>query len=50
MTKYRMTFEIDDYCVDSIEIAESRAFAIADLVEWDSDTKLTVINVEEVKE
>lgn len=50
MTKYRMTFEIDDECVDSMEIAELRAFAIADLVDWHSDTKLTIINIEEVKE
>lgn len=50
MTKYRMTFEIDDECVDSMEIAESRAFAIANIMWSEADIELTIINVEEVKE
>lgn len=50
MTKYRMTFEIDDDCVDNMEIAESRALAIAMMAEMDMDLDLTIINVEEVKE
>lgn len=48
--RFRVTFEIDDYCVDNMEIAESRALAIAMMADMDMDLDLTIINVEEVKE
>lgn len=50
MTKYRMTFELEEDCVDSIELAESRALAVAMMAGTDMDLYLTIINVEEVKE
>lgn len=48
--KFRMTFEMDDECVDSMKIAESRAFAIANRMWSEADMDLSIISVEEVKE
>lgn len=48
--KFRITFEVDDDCVDNMEVAESRALAIALMAGMDMDINLTILNVEEVKE
>ena len=49
--RYRMTFEIDDDCIDNMEVARSRALAIAHTMETEMDMNLTILNVEEsVKE
>lgn len=48
--KYRITFEMDDDCVDNMKVAESRALAIALMAEMDMDLNLTILNVKEVKE
>lgn len=45
--KYRMTFEIDDDCIDNMEVAESRALAIAYTMGAEMDMNLTILNVEE---
>lgn len=48
--RFRITFEIDDDCVDNMEVAESRALAIAKMADSDLDLDLTIINVEEAEE
>lgn len=48
--KFRITFEVDDYCVDNMEVAESRALAIAMMADSEMDLDLTILDVEEVKE
>jgi hypothetical protein len=48
--KFRITFEMDDDCVDNMEVAELRALAIAKMADSDLDLDLTIINVEEVEE
>ena len=48
--KYRITFELDDDCVDSMRIAESRAAAISELMWSEADMDLSIISVEEAKE
>lgn len=48
--KYRMTFEIDDDCIDGMGTAELRALAIAHIMESEIDMNLTILNIEEVKE
>lgn len=48
--KFRITFEMDDDYVDNMEVAESRAFAIASTMESEADMDLSIISVEEVKD
>lgn len=44
--KFRITYELDNDNVDSIELAESRALAIANAVGYETDMVLKILNVE----
>ena len=48
--RFRITFEMDDDCVNNIEIAGTRALAIAMIADSELDVDLTILDVEEVKE
>ena len=46
--KFRMIFEFEEDCVDTIELAESRAMSVAQMMESECDMDLTIVKVEEV--